>query len=70
MMTGFGWLVVLGVTALSDSISVYIGLSPIKGEKREKIDERKMSKQTPLAPTASAIGPCPTIIQISGTPRY
>ena len=25
-----------------------------------------MSKQTPPAPTASAIGPCPTIIQIVG----
>ena len=29
-----------------------------------------MSKQPPPAPTASAIGPCPTIIQISKTPRH
>ena len=29
-----------------------------------------MSKQPPPAPTASAIGPCPTIIQISRTPRH
>ena len=34
------------------------------------IDERKMSKQPLPAPTASAVGPCPTIIQISKTPRY
>ena len=27
-----------------------------------------MSKQPPPAPTASAIGPCPTIIQIVGRP--
>ena len=30
----------------------------------------KMSKQPPPAPTASAIGPCPTIIQTSRTPRH
>ena len=29
----------------------------------------KMSKQPPPAPTASATGPCPTIIQISRTGR-
>ena len=28
----------------------------------------KMSKQPPPAPTASAEGPCPTIIQIVGRP--
>ena len=28
----------------------------------------KMSKQPPPAPTASAVGPCPTIIQIEGHP--
>ena len=28
----------------------------------------KMSKQPPPAPTASAIGPCPTLIQIVGRP--
>ena len=27
-----------------------------------------MSKQPPVAPTANAIGPCPTIIQIVGRP--
>ena len=28
----------------------------------------KMSKPTPPAPTASAIGPCPTVIKIVGRP--
>ena len=28
-----------------------------------------MSKQPPPAPTASTVGPCPTIIQICRTPR-
>ena len=27
-----------------------------------------MSKQPPIAPTASAIGPCPTIMEIVGRP--
>ena len=30
----------------------------------------KMSKQPPPAPTASTIGPCPTEIQVSRTPRH
>ena len=29
-----------------------------------------MSKQPPSAPTASTEGPCPTLIQISRTPRH
>ena len=28
----------------------------------------KMSEQPPPAPTASAVGPCPTVIQIVGRP--
>ena len=28
----------------------------------------KVSKQPPPAPTASAVGPCPTVIQIVGRP--
>ena len=28
----------------------------------------KLSKQPPPAPTASAVGPCPTVIQIVGRP--
>ena len=34
------------------------------------IEERKKSKQHPSAPTASAVGPCPTIFHISKTPRH
>ena len=30
----------------------------------------KMSKQPPPTPTASTIGPCPTVIQVSRTPRH
>ena len=33
-----GWLVVLGLTALLDSISVYIGPSPREREKEERKD--------------------------------
>ena len=35
------WLVDLGLTALSDSISVYIGPSPREGEKEEEKDRRE-----------------------------
>ena len=66
----FGWLVVLGLAALCDSIylyRLYRAASQRGRKKREKIEERKMSKQTQPAPTASARGPCPTI---SRTPRH
>ena len=33
-------------------------------------DERKNVQTTPPAPTASAVGLCPTLIQISRTPRH
>ena len=39
-------------------------------KKREMIDERKMSEQSPPAPTASALGPCPSLAKISRTPRH
>ena len=35
-MESVGWLVVLDLTALRDSISVYIGPSPREGEGKEK----------------------------------
>ena len=55
---------------LKQYFSLYRAVSQRVRNKREKIDERKkMSKQTPPAPTASAIDPCPTIIQISRTLR-
>ena len=67
----YSWLVVLGLTALRDSISVYIGPSPREREKETRKDRReKKCPNNPPAPTASAVGPCPTFIQISRTPRH
>ena len=62
-----GWLVVLGpFETVFQSISRHL---PERGRKRkEKIDESKNVQTTPAAPTASAVGPCPTIIQIVGRP--
>ena len=34
------------------------------------LTREKMFKQPPPAPTASAVGPCPTLIQISRTPPH
>ena len=39
-------------------------------QKRIVIDERKMSKQSPPARTASTIGPCPTVTQVGRTHRH
>ena len=45
------------------------GRLPKRGrQRRERIDESKLSKQTPSVPTAGAGGPCPIIIQIIGRP--
>ena len=54
------------------SISVYIGPFPREREREERHYKReKKCPNNPLAaPTASAVGPCPTIIQISRTPRH
>ena len=44
-------------------------VSQKKGRKRrERTDESKMSKQPPPAPTANAVGPCPTVSQMLGCP--
>ena len=54
---------------LRQYFSLYRAVSQREGERGEKGQMReKMSKQPPPAPTASATGPCPTIIQISRTP--
>ena len=68
-----GWLV--GCFGLNDPLrqyfSLYRAVSQREGERREVIDERKnVQTNPPPAPTASAIGPCPTIIQSSRTPRH
>ena len=66
------WLVALSLTALWDSISVYIGPSPKEREKEKRNDrrEKKCPNNLPPAPTASVVGPCPTVIQISRTTRH
>ena len=38
------------------------------GERGEWIVDSKNVQNTPSAPTASAIGPCPTVIKIVGRP--
>ena len=52
---------------LRQYFSLYRAVSQREGE-REKIEKSKTVQTTPPAPTASAIGPCPTIIQIVGRP--
>ena len=69
-----GWLV--GCFWLNGPLRQYFGLyravSQREREKEKRKDrrEKKMSKQTPPAPTASAVGPCPTLLQISRTRRH
>ena len=49
--------------------SLYRAVSQREGETGEKGKMRvKMSKQPPPAPTASAVGPCPTVVQLVGRP--
>ena len=54
---------------LRQYFSLYRAVSQREGERTDR-REKKMSKQPPPAPTASTVGPCPTIIQISRTPRH
>ena len=66
-----GWLVgCFGFNGpLRQYFSLYRAVSQREGERGEKGQMRiKMAKQPPLAPTASAVGPCPTVIQIVGRP--
>ena len=54
---------------LRQYFSLYRAVSQREGEREEKGKMRvKMSKQPPPAPTASAVDPCPTVIQIVGRP--
>ena len=64
----FGWLVVLGFNGpLTQYFSLYRAVSQREGERGENGQTRvKMSIQPPPAPTASAEGPCPTVIQNVG----
>ena len=54
---------------LRQYFSLYRTVSQREGEREEKrIDESKNVQTTPPAPTTSAVGPCPTVIQIVGRP--
>ena len=54
---------------LRQYFSLYRAISQREGEREEKrIDESKNVQTTPPAPTTSAVGPCPTAIQIVGRP--
>ena len=65
------WLVVMDLTALLDNVSVYIGSSPREREKEERnVRPEKKCPNTPPAPTAITVGPCPTFIKISRTPQH
>ena len=71
ILISVGWLV--GCFGFNDPLrqyfSLYRAVSQREGERGEKGQMRvKMSKQPPPAPTASAVGPCPTEIQIVGRP--
>ena len=55
---------------LRQYFSLYRAISQREGERKEgnRRVRVKMSKPPPPAPTASAIGPCPTVIKIVGRP--
>ena len=54
---------------LRQYFSLYRAVFQREGEREEKGQMRvKMSKQPQPAPTASAVGPCPTVIKIVGLP--
>ena len=52
---------------LRQYFSLYRAVSQREGEREERIYESKNVQTTP-APTASAVGPCPTVIKIVGRP--
>ena len=56
--------------AVKPKTTNYIGPSPRDRDKEKRKDRgsKKMSKRSPPSPTASAIGPCPTITQNVGCP--
>ena len=63
-----GWLF-LGLTALRDSISVYIEPSPREREKEKRNDRREKNVQTtPIRTYCKRIRPLSTIITLVGRP--
>ena len=55
---------------LRQYFSLYRAVSQGEGERKENDRREKNSKQSPPATTASAVGPSPTMIQISRTLRH
>ena len=54
---------------LRQYFSLYRAASQSGGERKRKYRREKNVRPAP-APTASTLGPCPTLIQISRTPRH
>ena len=66
-----GWLGLNGPLRKYFSLHVYRAVFQREGERKEKWQTgEKISKRALPAPTASAVGPCPTLIQSSRSPRY
>ena len=58
-----GWLV--GCFGFNDPLRQYFSLYRAVSQREDK---SKNVQTTPLAPAASAVGPCPTVIQTVGRP--
>ena len=70
--TTHDWIWLASCFGFNGPLRHYFRLSLPKREEEKTKDRRKkkMSKQPRPTPYASAIRPCPTFIQISGTPRH
>ena len=67
----FGWLVVLDLAALSDSVSVYIGPSPREREKKERKNRGEKNVQTtPTHTYCKRNRPLPYYQSNCRTPRH
>ena len=64
---GCEWLV--GCFGFNGPLRQYFSLCRAVSQREgERVDESKNVQTTPPAPNASAVGPCPTVIQIVGRP--
>ena len=61
-------LIWIGCFGFNGPSRQYLSLPERGRKRREKIEKSKNVQTPPPAPTARAIGPCPTIIQIEGRP--
>ena len=65
-----GWLYGLNDSWRQHSVSIGQSLREREKEKRNDGREKKFPNNPPPAPTASTVGPCPTLIQISRMPWH